>query len=237
MRTSRTGPLTWSAFNTILQPMKSIRRRNVVPPFFTACVPPTYWQLRSLATPRKLSDLSFEEITKLAADYYHPTPSLAVQCFKFNSQNHCSGKSIADYVAELCRLSQHCKHAITLTDMLRDHLVCSINDHRMQRRLLSEKELSFAKASEPAQAMEVVEQDVQSLHKSNPSDVHAVRPEQRCHNQRSKPHSSQPSSPPTQSSTPCPHCGGQHWGRTCRFQTAICHACGKQGHIRHICRS
>ena len=120
----------------------------------TASGPPTYRQLRSLATPRKLSDLSFEEIFTLAADYYHPTPSLAVQRFKFNSRNRHSGESVADYVAELRRLSEYCKYDVTLTDMLRDCLVCGINDHRMQRRLLAEKELTFAKALELAQAME-----------------------------------------------------------------------------------
>ena len=33
--------------------------------------------------------------------------------------------------------------------MLRDHIVCGINDSIIQRRLLSEKELSFKTALEP----------------------------------------------------------------------------------------
>ena len=38
--------------------------------------------------------------------------------------------------------------------MLRDRIVCGINDSTIQRRLLGEKELTFARAYEIAQSME-----------------------------------------------------------------------------------
>ena len=41
--------------------------------------------------------------------------------------------------------------------MLRDRLVCGINNDRIQKRLLAEKELTFAKALELATAMELAE--------------------------------------------------------------------------------
>ena len=69
--------------------------------------------------------------------------------------------------------------------MLCDRLVCGISDQQMQRRLLAEKELTFAKAFELVQALEAAEQDMQSLVKSNPRDIHAVRPKH--HRQISRP--------------------------------------------------
>ena len=49
--------------------------------------------------------------------------------------------------------------------MLRDRLVCGIKDSRVQRRLLSETDLTFKKAFELAQASEVAEKNARDLHK------------------------------------------------------------------------
>ena len=144
-----------------------------------------------------------------------------------------------DYVAEPCRLSKHCNYAVTLPDMLCYRLVCGITDQQMHQQLFAEKELTFAKALEFVQALEAAEQDVQSLIKSSPRDIYATQPEHRCQVSCSKHRSPKPSSPaslpPTDS--PCTHCGGQHWGNTCRFKTAIGHSCQKRGHICRVCRS
>lgn len=50
-----------------------------------------------------------------------------------------------------------------LTEMLRDRLVCGINDDRIQRRLLAESELTFEKALKIAQALETANKDVKDL--------------------------------------------------------------------------
>ena len=48
--------------------------------------------------------------------------------------------------------------------MLRDRLVCGVNDTRMQRRLLAEPEpLTFKRAFEVAQAIETAERDTKDL--------------------------------------------------------------------------
>jgi len=44
--------------------------------------------------------------------------------------------------------------------MLRDRLVCGVNDSRIQRRLLAELELTFKKAYELAQAIEMADKDM-----------------------------------------------------------------------------
>lgn len=202
-----------------------------------ACGPATYSRLRSLAAPRKLSEFNYIQLTELAATYFHPTQTVAIVRYKFNSRNRQPNESVADYVTELRRLAESCKYNDVLDEMLRDRLVCGINDQRIQRRLLAEGNLSFQKAFELAQAFEAAEQDVQKLHEGSQRQVHSVRPEQRRQDQYRKPRSSQPSSSVTQPSTPCPRCGGQHWSRLCRFQTAVCHSCGKRGHLRRVCRS
>ena len=58
------------------------------------------------------------------------------------------------FVSELRSLADHCNFENTLEVMLRDHLVCGINDPNKQCRLLSEVNLTFQKAFEIAQGQE-----------------------------------------------------------------------------------
>jgi len=42
---------------------------------------------------------------------------------------------------------------------------------------------------------------------------------------------------PPQRATMCYCCGGNHPKTDCKFKEAVCHACGKQGHIAKVCQS
>ena len=220
---------------------EAARKRAVL---LSVCGPTAYRLIRNLAQPDKPSELSYDNIIKLLSDHYFPSQSVSVQRFRFNSRCRRSGETVADYVAELRRISEHCQFADSLDAMLRDRLVCGINDQRMQRRLLAEPDLTCKKAVELAQAIESADQNVRDLQKSTPSDLHAITPvEQRQTPRRaSRPSSSRSphsgvsvrrSQPPTA----CPRCAGQHWASDCRFRNATCHECGKTGHLRRVCRS
>ena len=83
--------------------------------------------------------------------------------FRFHSWVRKPGESIAAFVSQFCCLSQHCKFEATLEDMLRDRLVCSINDKALQKRLLAEPDLMYAKAVEIAQRNELAAQQVKDI--------------------------------------------------------------------------
>ena len=70
---------------------------------------------------------------------------------------------MAQFVDELRRIAQHCEFGPALDDMLRDRLVCGLRDDKVQRRLLADSQLTFAKAFEVAQASELAEQGVRAL--------------------------------------------------------------------------
>ena len=110
--------------------------------------------------------------------------------------------------------------------MLRDRLVCGIGDGKIQRRLLAESELTFKKAFELAQAMETADRDAQDLGKPR-EEVHAIG---------GTAGGRKDVAPQTANTAPCYHCGSRHRGE-CRFKNAVCHGCGKRGHIRRACRS
>ena len=73
---------------------------------------------------------------------------------------------------KLCHLSDHCQLGESLDTMLRDHLLCGINDKCMQSRLVAEPELTWKKAVQMAQVIESTKQNVGELHKTLPRELH-----------------------------------------------------------------
>ena len=76
-----------------------------------------------------------------------------------------SQESVRNYVAELRKLSEFSDFGDNLDDILRDRLVCGINDRRIQTKLLSKRSLTFEKALEISQATEAAVQNFESLTK------------------------------------------------------------------------
>ena len=75
-------------------------------------------------------------------------------------------------MASLHKLSEHCNYGETLPEMLRDRLVCGINNFKIQRRLLAEPDLTLKKAEEIALAMELASKQV--VDKTTPSKVNQI---------------------------------------------------------------
>ena len=123
--------------------------------------------IRNLAAPKKPTNLSFKEIIGLVRDHYCPPPSEIVQRFMFNTRSQKEAETITDFVADLRRISEHCKFGDTLDQMLRDRLVCGIRDGCIQKRLLAEPELTFRKAFDLCQANEMAEKNAHNLRQAS----------------------------------------------------------------------
>ena len=88
-----------------------------------------------------------------------------------------------------------------------------------QKQLLTKAELTFQRAVEIAQALEVVEKKSEQFKKADHVEVNKL-----IHNSK-----------PTQ---PCYHCGKQsHIPSTCHFKEELCQKCDKKGHIMRVCCS
>ena len=74
---------------------------------------------------------------------------------------------MATFVAELRRLTEYCDFGTSLEDMLHDRLVCGVNDDRIQRKLLSEPNLTFARAFKLAQDWNPLRNTLRTCNKSN----------------------------------------------------------------------
>ncbi len=62
-----------------------------------SCGSATYKLIRSLTSPDKPLDISYEGLVTLVRDHYTPKPSVTVQRFKFNSRFQQSGESVTTY--------------------------------------------------------------------------------------------------------------------------------------------
>ena len=111
----------------------------------SVCGANTYNLIRNLVNPRKPTDKSFAELVSLAKNHLNPRPSSIVYRFKFNNHFRQRGETIQQYVAELRNLSEYCEFGDLLEKMLRDRLVCAVNDECIQRRLLAESQLELRK--------------------------------------------------------------------------------------------
>ena len=187
----------------------------------SVCGPATYRLIRNLVSPKKPTEFKIDELIDIVRKHHDPKPSAIVQRFRFNSRNRHTGESIAAYVAQLRQPAEHCEYGTTLNDMLRDRLVCGVDDLRIQRRLLAEPQLTFDKAFEIATASESAEKNVKDLQSGAQLSDSPV-------NKLSTHHSA------TQKS--CYRCGDKHKAADCRFRTAECRKCGKKGHIARACK-
>ena len=182
---------------------------------------PTYQLIRNLLAPEKPHNKTFAQIVEAVMRHHQPKPSVIVQRFNFHSRSRASGENVSTFVAELRKLSD-CNFGETLNDMLRDRLVCGINDQRLQRRLLSEPELTFAKALELAQTAEAAERNTRKLEKAARA-LECMSCENLCKKGEE---------------LIARHCYVVvNTADKCRFKESDCHHCGKKRHLAKVCRS
>ena len=103
----------------------------------------TYKLIRDLVAPAKPTDKLYQDLVDLLTSHLQPAPSMIVERFKFNSRFRKEGETAAQFLAELRNMARYCDYGRSLDDMLRDCLVCGINDGKIQRRLLAEKDLTL----------------------------------------------------------------------------------------------
>ena len=129
----------------------------------SVCGASTYKLICDLVSPLKPKDKTFAQLKETVQKHLKPKPSEIVQRYKFHTRTQQSGESVAEFVAELRHLSTDCNFGDTLSDMLRDRLVCGVSSIRVQKRLLAESVLTFDNAFKLSTAMEAAEKNAVDL--------------------------------------------------------------------------
>ena len=197
--------------------------------FLTVVGGKAYTLLRNLLAPIKPATKSYSELVKVMKDHLKPKPLIIAERFKFHRRNQREGEQVAQYLAELRRLTEQCDFKDYLEEALRDRFVCGLRSEVIQRRLLAEEELTLKKAYEIAHGMETASRQASELQASTKSIPVPVKDVQRVVQQ--KPHSGG-------TFPPCYRCGKTgHSPDRCYFKTQQCRSCGKRGHIAKVCKA
>ena len=109
--------------------IKDARKKDV---FLAVFGPQPYKLLKSLVAAAKPGDKEYNQLVQLLTQHFELAPSEIVRRYHFNSRIQQKGESVATYVSELRGLAQFYNFGESLETMLRDHVVCAINDKLIQ---------------------------------------------------------------------------------------------------------
>ena len=201
----------------------SVEDDRKVPVLLTVVGAKTYETLQSLLAPTRPREKSFIDLIEVLKRHFDPQPLVIGERFRFYQRSQKSSETIADFVADLRRLGLHCEFGDFLDQALRDRFVCGVKREALQRRLLTEADLTIKRAQDIAQNMESADINAKELKADGQArftdSVHLATT-QRQEKRR-----------------PCYRCGRSHEADQCKFKEAKCYKCGKQGHIAPVCRT
>lgn len=146
-----------------------IKDEKKVPVLLSAVGGKTYALLRSLVTPTAPKDKSFKDISDALKEHFESKPIKVAERYYFRRRVQAPGESIAEFVAELHRLSTHCEFDGYLEDELCDQLVCGLRNKNIWKKLFLEANLTFQKALELAQSYKAAENAQQLKESANAS--------------------------------------------------------------------
>ena len=196
----------------------------------------TYGIVRSLLSPVKPDEVSYDRIVNVLRDHFHPRPSVTVARFRFFSCFRSTNEPVQDYIARLRQLSRGCQFGTFLEEMIRDRLVCGISSDLIQNRLLSEPELSLQKATEMAVALETAGRNQQELAGGSRVEpaVQRIHASAESRQARESSSSSRNASKPKRYGSETDKCwrclSNRHSESECYFKRKRCFRCSKYGH-------
>lgn len=114
-------------------------------------------------SPKKTSELKYEEITKILLDHFAPKKSITSERFKFNKRDQYPNETISDYIVKLRKPASSCEFDQFLEQALRDRLVCGLSNEGIQRKWLAEDALTFTSACKQAISMELAENESRNV--------------------------------------------------------------------------
>ena len=170
-----------------------------------------------------------DERNKMAAvrqkfvEYFTPRKNQVLERYQFWRLQQQQGEGIDAFVTSLRLRARSCEFAELTDSLIRDKVVLSCPDARLQERLLRESDLSLTKAIDLCRAAEATQQQLRAI-KAGTDITSAVQTVSSI-------------STSAQVHKNCGNCGGQHAHKPCPAHGKACRNCGKLNHFASCCRS
>ena len=103
--------------------------------------------------PGKPADLKHQELVEILGKHFNPAPLLIAERFHFHNRNQNEGEGVADYAAALKKYAERCQFDSFLEQAQRDRFVCGLRNRAIQKKLLTEKDLTWKMAVDIAYAI------------------------------------------------------------------------------------
>ena len=214
----------WMAANRITAPpadqAEAIESRVSV--ILTVIGASMYGVLRNLLTPAAPNTKTYTELVQTLKAHFKPQSLVIAERFRCYRRDQQTGETIAAYVMALKHQARRCKFGAFLEESLRDRLVCGLRSNTIQKKLLTEKDLTFKRACDLAQAMELAARDTAELAihaQPRESTVHLVSTATKKEFRK----------PTMDKGEQCYRCGGKHDAQKCWHNKSKCHRCTKGG--------
>ncbi|XP_035679983.1 uncharacterized protein K02A2.6-like [Branchiostoma floridae] len=163
-----------------------------------------------------------EQIVEAFDKYCNPKQNETIERYKFFTRAQQAGEAFDAYATHLRNLAKYCGFGAIEESVIRDRIICGINDAKIRERLLREKDLTLDKCEGICRTSEISMQNVRMI---GPTAVHAVQQKTQA--------------TPQKPMTNCRYCGKRH-----RQQREACPAYGKQclkckgqNHFAKVCKS
>lgn len=203
--------------------LESVQKRAL---FLSQCGKETFSLIVSLLSPRKPSEVSFEEIVQLLNKFFVPTPHPILETEKFYARKQKPGEQITTFLASLHEISSKCKFE-DISRRILEQLILGVSEESLKKELLRIKleELTYERVVQQALNFE-------SIHSSKCMGNAVMSQDNSRSNARNE---NEPMDVNVISTKTCPHCAKRHGNSKCRFLNAICYKCNKKGHIKAAC--
>ncbi|XP_069109851.1 uncharacterized protein [Argopecten irradians] len=130
-----------------------------------------YSILHDLVAPDLPGDKSYVDLVGVLNGHFNPQPLQIAERFRFHKRDQKSGESIREFNAAIRKLSEHCGFGQSLDETLRDRLVCGLRNDNIQKKLLSEDNLTYKNALDIAIAMETASRDAVELQREKSGNI------------------------------------------------------------------
>lgn len=128
--------------------------------------PELYRIIKLVAAPKKPKDCTYTDLLKALNSYFEPKRNILGERFIFHRRLQGADETVSEFIVEIKSLSQTCDFDTNLDTALRDKLIFGVRSTKIQRKLVSEKELNFDKACELARMMEATENGLNEMQNS-----------------------------------------------------------------------
>ena len=137
-------------------------------------------------TPDVPSSKTYDELKATLSAHFKPKTLVIAERLRFYKRNQHENESISDYIVELKKLASTCDFGDFLSIALRDRLVCGLRSESIERKFLTEVDLTFDKAERITAAMELAQRNAVDLQPSRSSGGIGVNKVEHMHKKKAK---------------------------------------------------